>query len=164
MKNDFSDFQPEKNMEKTGLLFLLFATILTTQAQTANPAADKEVQAVIQQLFDGMRKSDSTLLRPLFYANARLQTTFTDKNGKPVLKEDSIGKFIEQIGTPHAETYDERILGYEIRTDDNLATVWTPYEFYLGGKFSHRGVNAFQLFRSEGGWQIIQITDTRRKK
>jgi len=110
-----------------------------------------------------MRKSDSTVPRNVFHANARLQTTFTDKDGKPMLKQDSVEKFIGQVGTPHAEVYDERILSCEIRTDDNLATVWAPYEFYVGSKISHRGVNAFQLFKSETGWKIINITDTRRK-
>lgn len=151
------------SVKKTVLGLALCAASWASPAQTANPAADREVRAVIQQLFDAMRKSDSATLRRVFHAGARLQTTFTDKTGKPTLKEDSIEGFIKQVGTPHAEVYDERILSYEIRMDDNLATVWTPYEFYLGQKFSHRGVNAFQLFKSETGWKIISITDTRRK-
>jgi hypothetical protein len=38
------------------------------------------------------------------------------------------------------------------------------YAFYLDDQFSHCGVNAFQLVRMEAGWQIIQITDTRRRE
>jgi hypothetical protein len=45
-----------------------------------------------------------------------------------------------------------------------MATAWTPYKFYLDKTFSHCGVNAFQLFKSENGWKIISILDTRRKE
>jgi hypothetical protein len=47
--------------------------------------------------------------------------------------------------------------------DGNLASVWTDYKFYIGEKFSHCGVNSFQLFKGDDGWKIIYIIDTRRK-
>jgi len=116
-------------------------------------------------MFDGMRKGDSTMVRGVFEKNARLQTTWTSPEGKPMIHtEDSMNGFVKQVGTPHPEMWDERIKSYEVRIDDNLATVWTPYEFYIGDKFSHCGINAFQLFKSASGWKIIHITDTRRKE
>ncbi len=42
-----------------------------------------------------------------------------------------------------------------------LASAWANYTFYVGGRVSHCGVNAYQLFRGEQGWQIVQLTDTR---
>jgi hypothetical protein len=48
--------------------------------------------------------------------------------------------------------------------DGPLATAWMDYTFHVGERFSHCGVNAFQLFRSDDGWQIIQIADTRRSE
>jgi hypothetical protein len=47
--------------------------------------------------------------------------------------------------------------------DDGIASVWTPYAFYFEGKFSHCGVNSFQLMNVQGKWKITMITDTRRK-
>ena len=58
---------------------------------------------------------------------------------------------------------EERITNYDIKIDDPLASVWAEYEFYIDGKLSHKGVDAFQLFKSNAGWKIIQICDTRRK-
>ena len=49
-----------------------------------------------------------------------------------------------------------------MRIDDNLATVWNQYAFYLGDTLHHCGVDAFQLFRSSDGWKIIQVSDTQR--
>ncbi|MBC8110214.1 MAG: nuclear transport factor 2 family protein [Verrucomicrobia bacterium] len=148
---------------KSLLIICLILTIGNSFAQELS-ADEKAVKAVIAKLFEGMQKGDSTLVRSVFHPKARLQTAFADKNGKPALAEGNISNFVKAVGTPHAEVWDERLSTIEIRIDDNLATVWANYEFYVGSKFSHAGVNAFQLFKSESGWKIIQIADTRRKK
>ena len=38
------------------------------------------------------------------------------------------------------------------------------FAFYLDDKFSHCGVDAFQLFKGNTGWEIFQLTDTRKKE
>ncbi|MCY7349197.1 MAG: nuclear transport factor 2 family protein [Cytophagaceae bacterium] len=143
------------------LLILLVLPANHTQAQQTEEAA---VKATIDRMFEGMKKGDSTLVRSVFHPTARLQTAFVNREGKAMLKSETIDGFVKAVGTPHKEVWDERVLGYDIKIDDNLATVWTPYEFYVNGNYLHEGVNAFQLFRSANGWKIIQICDTRRKK
>jgi hypothetical protein len=44
-----------------------------------------------------------------------------------------------------------------------MAHAWTPYEFYINGKLSHKGVNAFTLYKDDGQWKIVHLIDTRRK-
>ena len=144
-------------------LFLILLTMLSTQLEAQSNDEEKAVIATIQQLFDGMRQSDSTMVRNTFYPDARLQSAFTNKEGTPVLHEGDIDQFVNQIGTPHDEVYDEKIWSYEVKIDGRLASVWTEYTFYLGEKMSHCGVNAFHLFKGEEGWKITQITDTRRR-
>ncbi|RYZ94279.1 MAG: hypothetical protein EOP47_28140, partial [Sphingobacteriaceae bacterium] len=56
-----------------------------------------------------------------------------------------------------------RITWGDIKIDGELASVWTPYKFYLGDKFSHCGINFFQLMKMATGWKVIYIVDTRRK-
>ena len=48
--------------------------------------------------------------------------------------------------------------------DGNLANVWVYYEFYAGDKFSHCGVDNFQLGRTDAGWKIILLADSRRRQ
>lgn len=146
------------------LLLLLAIWGLSQLNAKAQSTEEEAVKATIKQLFDGMRKGDSTMVGAVFHPTARLQSVFTNKEGKVVVKTDAISGFIKSIGTPHPAVYDERLLSYEIRIDEQMATAWTPYEFYVGDKFSHAGVDAFQLAKTEKGWQIIQITDTRRAK
>jgi hypothetical protein len=147
---------------KSFVLGITFFSFFQVFAQ--NKTEEKEVLKTIEKLFDGMRKSDSTMVRNTFHSSARLQTAFFNKENKSILMTSSINDFVKSVGTPHSEIYDERIISYKINIDENLATVWTEYEFYVGAKFSHCGVNAFQLFKTEEGWKIIQVTDTRRKE
>lgn len=150
-------------MKKNFLFLITFSALSSLLAQSK---AEKEnVMKPIRQLFEGMRKSDTVAIRQCFHTSARMQTIALDKEKKPILVEESLDRFLKAIATPHPEIYDERIRKYEILIDDNLASVWTEYEFYIGERFSHCGVNAFQLAKnSENEWKIIQVTDTRRKE
>lgn len=128
-------------------------------AQTPDETA---VKTTIARMFEGMSKADSTLLKPLFAPNARLQTV-QNKQGSVSVKEDPIGGFIASIGKAKAGALDERLSGMDIRIDGDLATAWTPYSFYYNGRQSHCGANAFTLVRMNGSWRIQNIIDTRRK-
>lgn len=127
-------------------------------------AEENAIKATITNLFDGMRNSDSTLIRKAFVAKPIMQTIATNREGKSLVRTESVDGFIKSISAPHPEKYDERIAFTKILVDGNLASVWTDYKFYVGDKFSHCGVNSFQLFKAEDGWKILYIIDTRRKE
>lgn len=140
---------------------LLFIGISKNNAQTLNPE-ENAVKTTINNLFDGMRTSDSTLIRKAFAPKPIMQTIAT-REGKAIVRTESVDGFIKSVSAPHPEKYDERIAFTKILVDGNLASVWTDYKFYVGEKFSHCGVNSFQLFKGEDGWKIIYLIDTRRK-
>ncbi|HEX7051811.1 MAG TPA: nuclear transport factor 2 family protein [Longimicrobiales bacterium] len=132
-------------------------------AGTTARASDREaVLAVIRRLFDGMRARDTAMMRSTFHPSVRLMTAAT-RQGRTVVGETPIDRFLQAVGGAQEEL-DERIYEPEIRIDGNLATVWAFYRFYPGGRFSHCGVDAFQLARTDDGWKVIQITDTRRRE
>jgi ATP-dependent exoDNAse (exonuclease V) alpha subunit len=143
------------------LLFLILTILsLKAGAQTEEEAVKKPIVA----LFDGMRKSDTTLLRSAFAPTSILQTIGRNKEGKTVIRTDDVNKFIEAVGKPQEQVLDERITFETIKIDGNLAIVWTPYQFYIGQTFSHCGVNSFQLVKLDGEWKIQYLIDTRRKE
>jgi len=144
--------------------FLILLTFLLPFFSHSQKETKKEVRKVIDRLFEGMKKGDSSMVRKTFLPNATLNTSFVNTSGEAKVHQESITSFFNAIGTPHKETWDERILSCEIRIDDNLATVWTKYAFYADNVYSHEGVNAFQLVKTAGEWKILIITDTRRKK
>ncbi|GIV61254.1 MAG: hypothetical protein KatS3mg044_0120 [Rhodothermaceae bacterium] len=143
-------------------LFILLTFLFSALPAFAQSQAEA-VRKVIDQLFDGMRAGDSTLVRAVFDPSARLMTTFIAPDGTPALRQSPVDRFVEAVGTPHDEVWDERIWDVEIRVDDLLATAWMSYAFFAGSRFSHCGVNAFVLARRPEGWKIIHLADTRRR-
>lgn len=139
------------------VLLMCASFVLGARAQTDEHA----VRETIQTMFDGMRAGDSSLVRVVLHSDARFLTT-GERDGQPFLQEGGVEGFVQAVGTPHQEVWDERISNVTIQIDDRLAAAWMDYSFYLGETFSHCGVNAFQLFKTSDGWRIIQITDTRR--
>ena len=117
------------------------------------------IKASINGLFDGMKTSDSVLIKKSFHKNAVLQTITKTSE----VKNESINDFALSISKAEKGSLDERISFSNVLIDGNLASVWTPYEFYYKGHFSHCGVNSFQLVKSNNEWKIQYIIDTRRK-
>lgn len=143
------------------LLFVLFSVILVFPAFSQSDEA--EVKAVIESLFDGMRAKNVEQIGAVFSENAIMQTIeTTGETG--MVKAGSVADFVKGIGSlPEEAKLDERITDYQINIDGPMATAWTPYEFYFNDKFSHCGVNSFQLVKMASGWKIVYIIDTRRK-
>lgn len=120
-----------------------------------------EVMATVDALFEAMAAKDTAALAAVFHPDARLASTAI-RDGRPVVSGSPIEEFVRAVGSATADL-DERLGPADVKVDGPLATVWTPYAFFADGDFSHCGVNAFQLVRTDRGWKILQITDTRRR-
>lgn len=142
------------------LLCLLLLLSFVGFSQTEEAA----VKIPIQQLFEGMKKSDSAMVHQTLLVNSRLESIVKAKSGDISVRSDSFDGFLKSIGKATPGDLDERLSGMQIRIDGDLATAWTPYKFYYKGNFSHCGVNAFQLIKTASGWKILSIIDTRRKE
>lgn len=127
-------------------------------------AQEDEVRKVVENLFLAMRTENDSLAKTVFHGEARLTTTGFSKDNEPIVHSDSVQRFIAMIGQPHDKIWDEQISNVVIQIEDNLAQVWMDYSFYLGEDLLHCGVNAMQLVKTNEGWKIIQLTDTRSKE
>lgn len=125
------------------------------------PGEEREALAVVQRLFDAMRAKDTVGLRTLMHPDARLFVPGS-QNGSSMLRNTPAPDFIASIGAS-AERLDERQRDPEVRVDGNLATVWTYYDFFRDGTFSHCGIDAFHLAKTDAGWKILQIAYTTRQ-
>ena len=149
-------------MKKIIALIIFLSITIVSSSQTVNQ--EKKVQQAIEEFFKGIHKGDLKLFEKTTHKGLKTQTTYTNNKGEKKLvtgsNEDLI-KFVKSIKS--TDDYFEKILSYTIHIDGNLASVWTPYEFYNKGKFSHCGVNSFQLFNNNGNWEIIYLIDTRKR-
>ena len=141
-------------------LFILCFIIFLTPELFAQQLSTTTIKQTINTMMDAMRKGDSTLLRSVLAKDMNLQSISSDGTGKVLMSNKTADGLVAQIATPHADVYDERIVFGDIKIDGPLASVWTPYKFYLGTTFSHCGVNFFQLARMDDGWKIIHIAYT----
>ena len=107
-----------------------------------------------------MKNADAKSLQQCFADSAILQTI--TRSGK--IRNDAVTDFVSQISSLPKDSADERITFDMVKVDDGLAIAWTPYQFYYAGKFSHCGVNSFQLVRINGNWKIQYLIDTRRRE
>lgn len=137
-------------------LFLCFQAFSQTE--------EAQVEAVIKSLFDGMRAKNADQVAAAFSKDALMQTIIAKPEGSEV-GSNAVADFVNRIAnTPEGTNLDERILDYQIKIDGTMASAWTPYQFYVNDKFSHCGVNSFQLVKMAEGWKIVYIIDTRRKE
>lgn len=140
--------------------FILTILLLST---AYSQAQKQDIQKVIETFFEGFHAKDTIKLHSVCADKMILQSITESPKGNK-LSDETTKEFYNSIATiPVDFNFEEKILSYTIQIDGTMAHAWTPYEFYTNGKLSHKGVNAFTLFKEKDVWKIIYIIDTRRK-
>ncbi len=143
----------------------IFCFLISFVSFSQNDFSEGDARDVIDTFFEGFHKGDTIKMRSVMLSSIIMQTVYTDKDGKSHIKDDSADNLINAIAKrPEKDKWDERLLDYIVQIDGNLAHVWTPYEFWFNDVFSHCGANAFTLAKTDDGWKITHLIDSRRKK
>lgn len=143
----------------TGLVgVFLLATTLPVSAQDEAAGAVREV---VMRVFDGMHEADSAKVRSAFAEGARF-ALLSDRDSTSAIRYEPIDSWLAALARSGGR-WDERVHDVDIRVDDTIASVWTPYTFLLDGQVRHCGVNSIELLRTPAGWKITQLSDTRRR-
>ncbi|WP_299132097.1 nuclear transport factor 2 family protein [uncultured Tenacibaculum sp.] len=146
------------------IITILVFFVVTTVVYGQTSLEEKEIKETINTFFKGLHNGDSTVIKSTLHTSVKIQTTSVNKEGKKILKTETKNQLLRAIASKKvSDIYFEKLLSYTIKVDGNLASVWTPYEFYYNGKFSHCGANSFQLFNNNGKWEIIYLVDMRRR-
>lgn len=120
------------------------------------------VLAAVQRVFDGMAEADSGKVRAQFHEGTRL-VGVTVRDGRREVSYLGLDGWLRAIAGSDRRWL-ERIYDVTVQVDGDMASVWAPYTFYLDGQVRHCGVNSIELVRTDEGWKITQITDTRRRE
>ncbi|MEP1446719.1 MAG: hypothetical protein ABJK37_11470 [Paraglaciecola sp.] len=135
------------------ILSCLSLLVQAHQLQQPTPI-DNAVVAPIYRLFDAMRTHDQHKILGQFTDNALLQRI---TNTGEIIDTD-VKKFALSISKNTAKL-DEHLLAVTIHQQNELASVWTPFAFYLNDKLSHCGSNSFQLVQVNNEWKIHYLID-----
>ncbi|WP_250436918.1 nuclear transport factor 2 family protein [Hanstruepera flava] len=143
---------------------LLLVAIIISSTAIGQTDETKNVQAAIDTFFEGFHKGDTVLMKTVMMGKFPTQSTYRNKEGKDIIQTGDSNDLLQAIAKRTADQkWDERLLDYVIKVDGNMASAWTPYEFWFNGNFSHCGVNSFQLFHDNGQWKIVYLIDSRRR-
>lgn len=144
---------------------LLLAALLSACAsppptEHAKPGAEDRaaITAVVQDVFDAIATNDPQAWQEHLAEGGVMHFVQGGPGGRVV----GARSFAEQIASADGtainaceEWWDPTIL-----VDGDIATVWTPYEFFLDGEFSHAGTDVFVLLRTDDGWKISSLAWT----
>ncbi len=146
------------------LKIILFVCCCFVSFSSTAQDEKEDIKKVIKQFFKGLQKGDTLTLKKTISKDLVLQTSFVNGEGVSVLRTEEKSAFLKSLASKKPEDiWEEKLESYTIQIDGPMANVWTPYKFYLNYKFSHCGVNSFQLFNTGEKWVIIYLIDTRRR-
>jgi hypothetical protein len=134
------------------LLLLLLCPLLAIGQQKSSD--EDQIKAVILKTFSAMKAVDTVALKSCFTTNALLNVSQLRPEGT-IVREVPISKFVQSVLSRKQGDMDERVLSWgPILIDHEIATAWVPYEFYLNGKFSHKGVDVFLFVKTGNEFKI----------
>jgi hypothetical protein len=145
------------------VLSVLFGPFLSSCAE---PAADspeteavpeaREVADVARDFLAALSRTDTATLRSLMAPGLSLSSVRSGPEGA-VIRHSTGEDFLGGLGGED-QTLLERMWDPVVHVHDQVAVVWTPYDFFLNGEFSHCGIDVFTMLRGEDGWRVIGIT------
>jgi hypothetical protein len=151
-------------MSRAALVFSMIMLPSALFAQGATDSREPEVLAVVNRLIEGLNRGDSAMVRSTFHAKARLITIDLRGPGQSAARiEETAEGFIQAMGRPRTEVFEERLSNVKTMIDPGLASVWADYKFFRGTTLAHCGVDHFLLVKDDGTWKIIELADTRRR-
>ena len=121
----------------------------------------REVLAVAQQFFDALEKGDTVAFRNLFLDDARTYYV-QEKDTKIQAGSSSPNNFRFNKERVIRERFLEN--GVEVKIHNRIAVVWGLYNLWINDKFSHCGVDAFTLLKTEQGWKISSLSYSRESE
>ncbi|MDH3223789.1 MAG: nuclear transport factor 2 family protein [Gemmatimonadota bacterium] len=144
------------------LVVCCFGSCSPTPPETAGHDSSEDelaVLAAVQGFFDTMNSKDPQAARRVLDPEGDFVSVRWNEAGERIVRRAENIDYLEELRL-ETETYLERMWDPEVRIHGPIASVWTPYDFYIDGEFSHCGVDVFQLLRQGEGWVITSGTYT----
>lgn len=128
----------------------------------AQNADVKTASEVPDKLFAAMKAKSFADIRDVFTPEGQLVAIDKPRDGKGISKTRvfTAESFAKQISEAKSADFIEKMPNKDVKIAGDLAMVSGRYTFYAGDKFSHCGLNTFNLVRTETGWKIANAAST----
>ena len=137
-------------------ILTLAALIAISAPLLADESAEREaVLGVIDAFFESMTARDTERMRTLMTPDGIIYGYREDEQGVQVIRPTH-ADYLDNLATGEARLV-ERYWDPEVMVYGRLATIWTPYDLYADGEYSHCGVNNFSLLKTDAGWVISGV-------
>ena len=155
-----------RNLSTAVSIFAVLACAAPVAAQVSQAEEEKAVIAAVEKLFEGMRQSDTTMIRSVMSTSAQMFSLRPDQTTKkPMVHAEPPTGWMNAVANNKGKPpWDERLYNPEVRIDGRLATVWVEYDLYVGPNFVHCGVDAIQMLKMDDGWKVVALSDTRKQQ
>lgn len=133
--------------------------VARSASSSSDPAAATVVTAT-ERLLLALRDRDTASLRELVDPDVRFYAVRIDN---PTLQVRTFGaeEFLRLV-SQSPEPLVERISNPQVHVDGPIASLWAPYDFHIGARFSHCGRAAFHFVLRDGTWRLMAETYTVR--
>ena len=120
-----------------------------------------EILATVQGIFDALA-GDVDKLSEVMMPDVTMRSTSIQEDGTVISSTSTVDGLRDRIVSGGSAMV-ERMFDSRIMVSGPIATVWTPYDFYSGGEFSHCGIDVATLLHTQGGWRIMSLDWSRQQ-
>lgn len=144
-------------------LFLFFSILIAAQGMAQESLSAENAKIIIDIFMDGYRAGDTLKMKSVMHPNMTMNRAYLNTEQENVLIYIRASDLLQYAATKGKERdWDEQLTDYIVNSDGNIAHVWTPYEYFMDGKFSHCGANSFTLVYTDESWKILHLIDSLR--
>jgi hypothetical protein len=142
------------------LVALIFTLSITLSALAQKPDDAKDALAVVNKMFTEMANHNPAEIAALYTTNSNLTAVIRKKDGTNAIVAFTGEAFSKNFSEKKNEIKED-MYAPEVKIFGDLALVFGRYVFFVDGKISHCGVNAFHLVRTiDKGWLIANASST----
>lgn len=125
-------------------------------AANADEAADRTaVVAMVQTFFDAMTDRDVDGMRSMLTPDGIFYGYRENSEGLQIMSPTH-QRYVEGLASGDRRLI-ERFWDPQVLLHDRMAVVWTPYDLFVDGTFSHCGIDSFSFLKTREGWKITGI-------
>lgn len=150
--------QAEVQRVRAILAIVLIIFFLSARASAQTEDDKTAVLATVQAFFDTMASRDVEGARRVLMPEGRFYST-RDQDGQTAVRASPVEDYLKTLAGRKQDNR-ERIWSPDVRVHGPIASVWTPYDFWVDRKFSHCGIDIFDLVKTAEGWKISGLTYT----